>query len=203
MSMTEIHEIHYFDLDDVIVFHDNSKIKIHVRDENNEIISTFSPGDWLKGKYFAGHGQHYDFSEFKSADIFKESASPIHDIISLMNGLHNTGHIVEILTARSDFDNQADFAQHMLDFGIDINKIHVRRSGNLNMNSPPLAKKMVIEDYIKTNSGVLGVHLYDDSEANLDAMMTLADEYPNVKFYAHHVTYNRYFKKTNITTKTS
>ena len=191
-------EIHYSDLDGVLVHHDNSKLRIHILDEKGNKVRTLSHGEYNTYKLPKGHS--YDYSEFRSSDKFGESAKPITQVIKKMQNLHGKGHKVEILTARSDMDDQKKFAHHMKKFGIDIDKIHVRRSGNEGPKNPAENKKKIIADAIEKKR-LKSVHLYDDQKENLDAMISLKKKYPDVTFHAHHIKHDPETGKTEILTR--
>jgi hypothetical protein len=190
-------EIHYSDLDGVLVHHDDSKLRVHVNNHNGERVHSLTNQEFNTHALPKDH--NYDFSEFKSSDVFGQSAKPIKQVISKMKTLQKNGHKVEILTARADMDDQKKFAHHMKKFGIDIDKMHVRRSGNLS-SKPAEGKKQIMTDAI-TKHGYKKVHLYDDSKENLDAMISLKKKFPEVEFHAHHVKHDPKTGKTEIKTR--
>lgn len=175
-------EIHYFDVDKTLMHTDSTKV--HVKDENGNHVESLDPQQFNHHKLKAGH--KYDFSEFKSADTFKK-AKPIRPMMRKMRKLHSSGKQVNILTARADFDNQKKFAAKWKKHGVDISrgKIHVRRAGNIDLPTPQ-AKAKVISDAIK-KEGHKVVHLYDDHKPNIDAMLALKKDHPDVEFHGHHV----------------
>ena len=174
--------IHYFDVDDTLSH--TKGVNVHVNDENGKRVQSLSTSEYNTHKL--PHGHSYDYSEFKSADKFH--VHPIRKMLKKMKAIHKNGGNAEILTARSDFDDKHKFAQKWKHVGVDINKIHVRRSGNLGMK-PAEAKAKVISDAIKRN-GHKEVHLYDDSKENIDHMLALKKEHPDVAFHGHHVEHN-------------
>lgn len=176
-------EIHYFDVDKTLMHTDATKV--HVKDSEGKHVESLDPQEFNHHKLKAGHS--YDFSEFKSADKFKK-AKPIRSMMKKMRTLHKSGKNVEILTARSDFDDQKKFAQKWQKHGVDISKgkVHVRRAGNLPDMPTHEAKAKIISDAIKKH-GHKVVHLYDDHKANIDAMLDLKKDHPDVEFHGHHV----------------
>ena len=187
-----------FDLDGVLGHTDDSKLRIHVMDANNKKVKTLTNTEFNTHSLPEGH--KYDFSEFKSSDTFAQHTKPIKAMINKLNDLHNQKHRVEIITARSDLDDQKKFAHHMQKMGIDINQIHVRRTGNLNRSNPAKAKKDTIKELL-TNTQHKKAHLYDDSHDNLDAFLSLHKHFPETEFHAHHVKYDPKKDKVTITTK--
>lgn len=196
------HEIHYYDLDDTLVHHDNSKLRVHVNDSTGKRVRTLTSSEY--NTHDLPKSYSYDFGEFKSSDTFGKSAKPIKKVINKLKTLDNSGRKVEILTARSDLDDQPKFAHHMKKFGIDIGKVHVRRAGN-----PPNekkkaseAKKDIISDAIMKH-GYKRVHLYDDSAENLEAMISLKKKHKDVEFHAHHVKHDLKTGQVTVTSTSS
>lgn len=192
-------EIHYSDLDGVLVHHDDSKLRVHVVNAAGERTHTLSSLEYNTHRLPKDH--KYDYSEFRSSDVFGKSASPITKVIKKMQNLHDKGHKVEILTARADMDDKYKFAHHMAKFGIDIDKIHVRRSGNdQTSKNPAERKKKVIADAIQKRN-LNKIHLYDDSKENLNAIASLNKKFKDVEFNLHHIKYDPKTGKTEIKTQ--
>jgi hypothetical protein len=190
-------KIKWYDMDETLLHHDNSKVRVHVHDNSGNRIRSLTNQEFNTHKLPKDH--KYDFSEFESSEIFGKSANPIHKMIRNLKGAQEQGHKVEILTARSDLDDQKAFAHHMSKFGIDIDKVHVRRAGNTKKD-PAEAKKQIAHELIKKhNYGE--AHLYDDSKSNLDAFLSLKKKHPEVDFYAHHVNHNHKTGETKVTTR--
>jgi hypothetical protein len=64
--------------------------------------------------------------------------------------------------------------------------MHVERSGNLGINSPAEAKKVVFRRYLNTKN-YIKTRLYDDAMSNIKAFLELQSEYPDIKFEAWFV----------------
>ena len=186
--LNESNSIHYFDVDDTLMKTSNANTKVHVKDENGKRVASLNSGEYNSHKLQPGHS--YDYSEFKSSDNFAKNAKPIRKVLAKMKAIHKNGGKTEILTARSDFDDKDKFAKKGKSYGVDISpgQTHVRRAGNIAMPTPE-AKAKVISDAIKKN-GHKEVHLYDDHKPNIDAMMALKKEHPDVTFHGHHVIHN-------------
>lgn len=181
---------HYFDIDETLFAHDHSKLRVHVKDQAGRRVRTLSNQEFNTHQLPAGHS--YDFSEFRSSDLFGKSAHPIRKMIAKMKAIKNNGADVEMLTARSDLDNKDKFAAHMRKYGIDITPgsgIHVRRAGNMLGKKPAEAKAAHIAAAIQ-NEGLSEVHLYDDSIDNIHGMMKLKKMFPNVAFHGYHVQHD-------------
>jgi len=191
-------ELHAFDLDDTLIKHDDSKLRVHVLDRNGNRVQSLTNKEFNKHQLPAGHS--YDFHEFKSADVFGKSAHPIHKMIDKLKAIHKKNKNVEILTARSDMDDKDKFGHVLKKYGIDIHKIHVRRAGNIKASSAAEAKKKVMHDLI-SKEGYKHVHLYDDSTDNLDSFLSLKKKHPDVEFHAHHVQHYPETNQTIVTTR--
>jgi hypothetical protein len=177
--------IHYFDVDKTLMHTDATKV--HVNDPTGKRVASLDPQQYNSHKLPANHS--YDYSEFRSAKNF-ETAKPIRSVLAKMKAIHKNGGKTEILTARADFDDKDKFAKTWKKYGVDISpgKVHVRRAGNIPLPTPE-AKAKVISDAIKKD-GHKEVHLYDDHKPNIDTMMALKKEHPNVTFHGHHVIHN-------------
>jgi Mg2+/Co2+ transporter CorB len=102
-----------------------------------------------------------------------------------------------IITARSDFDDRDTFLDTFRQQGIDIDDVHVHRSGNLDAPNSAAGKKIVIKQYLETGK-YARVRLFDDAISNLDMLLGLKTEYPDIDFEAylahHDGTMTRYRK---------
>jgi hypothetical protein len=179
---------HAFDMDDTLFTHNSRHLKIHVKDASGNKIKSLTTKQFNNHKLEKGHS--YDFSQFKSTKVFEKSAKPIGYMLRKLKQIHRRNKNVEILTAREDMDDKEHFRSVLNKHGIDINKIHVRRAGNISSEPPHENKKRAISALIKKH-GYTKVHLYDDSEANLSHFLSLKKHFPNVKFKAHHVTHDK------------
>lgn len=182
-SFISENSIHYFDIDDTLTH--TSSTKIHVRDGAGKRVNSLSPSEFNNHKL--SHNQSYDFSDFKSSAKFK--VKPIHPMMNKMKAIHKNGGKVEMLTARSDMDDKNKFKKKWSKAGVNINKIHVRRSGNLN-GTTQQNKAAVISAGIHQH-GHKEVHLYDDSLPNIQSMLALKKHHPGVSFHGHHVEHNK------------
>jgi len=189
--------LHAFDMDETLMAHDHNKLRVHVLDPNGNRVRTLSNQEFNTHQLPPGHS--YDFSEFRSSDVFGQSASPIRKMIAKLKAIHKNNKNVEILTARGDMDDKDKFAHHMKKYGIDINQVHVRRAGNL-PGKPADTKAAVMSDLIAKN-GYRKVHLYDDSADNLNAFLKLKRQHPDVEFHAHHVQHNPETGEVTVTSR--
>jgi hypothetical protein len=188
--------LHAFDMDETLFTHDPGSLFIHVKDENGNRIQSLSNQQFNTHKLEPGHS--YDFSDFRSSSKLHQTGKPIRQMLAKMKAIHNNGGKVEILTARSDFDDQPKFAEFMKKYGIDINKVHVRRAGN-KPGDPAVRKRDIVHNLINQN-GYKNVHLYDDSKDNLAQFLSLKQQHPGVNFNAHHVSHNDDTGETTVRT---
>jgi hypothetical protein len=175
--------LHVVDIDDTL-FHTTARVR--VRNSKGKIIRYLSNSEF--NNYKLKPGQKFDFKEFKSAKKFRDESKPITPMINKMKKMHkNPRSKVIINTARADFDNKNEFLNKFRDHGVDIDKIHVHRTGNDPSDALPADKKVkVIKQYIDKHDHKKVV-MYDDSKTNLKALLNMKREYPNVKFIAFHV----------------
>ena len=190
--------LHAFDMDDTL-FHykKKSEAKVHVLDKTGKRVQSLTNREYNNHKLEPGH--KYDFSDFRSTHVFRKSAQPIHKMIRKLKAIHHNNKNVEIVTARSNMDKKNEFKKAMRGHGIDIDKVHFRRAGETGEESPAKAKHKVIDDLIRKH-GYTKVHLYDDSEKNLEHFKKLKEKHPNVEFHAHHVHHDPKTGKVTITT---
>jgi len=173
-----------FDIDETL-FHTKAMIKVVkggkvVRQLDNQQFNTYK----LKS------GEQFDFGQFRSAKIFRETSTPIVKMIAkakaIVKAKSDPDSRAIIVTARADFDDKQIFLQTFRDHGLPIDQMHVERSGNLGISSPAEAKKVVFRKYLNTKN-FIKTRLYDDAMSNLKAFLELQSEYPNVKFEAWFV----------------
>jgi hypothetical protein len=188
--------LHAFDMDETLFAHDHHKLRVHVLDPSGKRVRTLSNQEFNTHQLPKDH--KYDFGEFRSSDVFTQSAKPIRRMIAKLKAIHKNGGKTAILTARSDLDDQKKFAHHLMKYGIDIDKTHVYRAGNLE-GKPADTKAMVMTD-ILNKAGHKKVHLYDDSIDNLDKFLKLKKQFPETEFHAHHVAHDADTGEVKITT---
>lgn len=192
--------LHAFDLDETLFHHDHSQVKVHVNDKHGNRVQSLTNQEFNSHKLKPGHS--YDFSDFRSSKIFKKSANPIHKMIRKLKAIHKNNKNVEILTARSDMDDKEGFMSSLKNHGIDPKEVHVRRSGNLKTGSSTGEKKSIVVSNLIKKHGYKKVHLYDDSEENLNHFLSLKQHHPDVSFHAHLVRHDPDTGEVKIKTRT-
>ena len=188
--------LHAFDMDETLFAHDNNKLRVHVLDQNGRRAQSLTNQEFNTHKL--APGQKYDFSEFRSSDVFTKSAHPIRKMIAKLKAIQKNGGKTAIVTARSDLDDQPKFARHMGKYGIDIDKTHVHRAGN--MEGKPADTKAALISGLIDQHGHKKVHLYDDSVDNLKGFLKLSKQHPDVELHAHHVQHDPETGNVNIST---
>jgi hypothetical protein len=174
-----------FDIDETL-FHTKAKVAV-VKD--GKVVRMLDNQEF--NTYKRKEGETYDFGEFASAEVFRKTSTPIARMVAkakaiFANSRKNPHSRVIICTARSDFDNKDLFLQTFRDHGLPIDQIHVERAGNLKIDSSAEAKKIIFRKYINTKN-YTKLRLFDDAPSNLHAFLSLAKEYPNIKFEAYFV----------------
>lgn len=181
-----------FDIDETL-FYTKAKIKVLkngkiVRELDNQEFNTYTLKD----------GESFDFGQFRSAKIFKETSTPIVKMIekakAIVKAKKNPHSRAIIVTARADFDNKQMFLQTFRDHGIPIDQMHVERAGNFGLSSSAENKKVVFRKYLNTQN-YIKIRLYDDAMSNLKALLELQSEYPNITFEAWFVNHDGSVKR--------
>lgn len=181
-----------FDIDETL-FHTKAKVAV-VKD--GKVVRMLDNQEF--NTYKRQPGEEYDFREFKSAEVFRKTSTPIVRMVekakAIVKAKSNAHSRAIIVTARADFDDKEMFLQTFRDHGIPIDQMHVERSGNLGIESPAEAKKVVFRKYLNTKN-YIKTRLYDDAMSNLKAFLELQAEYPNVEFEAWFVSPNGSVKR--------
>jgi len=176
----------YFDLDDTLVDHGN-RTGIRIKYPNGS-IKRLSSTEY--SNYVPKNNEKFDWSELRSAKHFHQSARPNRHMIKRLHHASKK-HKVEILTGRGDLDDKDLFRRTMGRHGIDINKVHVRRVGNMRDSKTTAQRKAHFVSQAINKDNHREVHLYDDSIENIRAFLALKTEHPKIRFHAFHVSKNR------------
>lgn len=165
-----------FDIDDTL-FRTTAKVKVM---KNETLIKKLNSVEFIT--YNLGPDEHFNLDEFIDSSKFNQESIPINRmIVKLKQYLTLKDTVVILLTARSDLDNRDIFLNTFQRYGIDTNKLHIHRAGNISGVSIPEKKAYYIKSYLDT--GMFDtVVMYDDSKHNLNSMMDLENEYRLVTF---------------------
>lgn len=180
----EERNIYFFDIDETL-FHTYAKILIK-NTETNEIIKSLTNSEF--NGYKLKENEAFDFQEFKSASIFKDS-SPIKSTIERLKKIQSDiNNEVYLLTARANFDNPKElldfFKSHGINVGHKNNKgeIHILRSGEMsNKEKIPTeeAKFRYVKNIILEKKDIKKQNLYffDDYFKNVSNMIKIANDF--------------------------
>ena len=181
-----------FDIDETMFI---TKAKVHVV-KNGKVIKKLDNQEF--NTYKKKPGEDYDFGEFKNAEIFNRTSTPIARMINkvkaILKNASKSGSKVIIVTARPDFDNKKIFLDTFKKQGIDIDKIYVERAGNLGSGPAADNKKVIFKKYLDQKI-YKRIRLFDDAMSNLKMFISLQKEYPNVSFEAFLAKHDGSVKK--------
>lgn len=176
-----------FDIDETL-FHTNAKIKV-IKDK--KLVKVLDNQEY--NKYKLKPGETFDYGQFKSAKVFKETSTPIARLINRAKRIiyyaTKKGSKVIIVTARTDMDDKKLFKEAFREQGIDIGRVYVERAGNLGNRSASENKSIIFKKYLDTNK-YARIRLFDDSLDNLRAFLSLKEQYPDTEFTAYKVYKN-------------
>lgn len=182
--------LHVFDIDDTL-FHTHALI--HVKDKSGRTVAKLSNSEF--NDHRLEPGQHYDFHEFRDADKFSKTSTPIPRMLNRLKAIHS--HVLKVPhsrvimnTARADFDNKDRFLDTFRRHGVAVDHqtkpVHVHRAGNEPGNEQPAVKKNAVLRRYLDRHPYGSVHMYDDSRTNLHHFLKLKNEYPGTNFHAWH-----------------
>ena len=170
-----------FDIDETM-FKTKAKVKVV---KNGETIKSLTNLEF--NKYKLKSGEKFDFGEFRSAEVFYKTSTPIGKMIgkvkAILRNATKRGSRVIIVTARPNFDNRDLFLKTFREQGIDIDKIYIERAGNLGSGPAADNKKVIFKKYLDQNI-YARMRLFDDDMKNLKMFLGLKKEYPDVNFEA-------------------
>ena len=186
--------LYIFDIDDTLF---KTHARVNVIDADGKVVHSLKSKDF--GDYKLLPGQHYEYSEFKDSDKFDRTSRPIKKMLNkvkdLQKEIEGTKSRIIFVTARSDFDDKDKFLKVFRKRKIDIDKIHIYRSGNDPADISNADKKAkVIRKQLK--SGIYTkADMYDDKMDNLEAFKGLHKEFPDISFGAYQVFHNGTYKQ--------
>ena len=171
-----------FDVDETMF---KTKAKVKVVNKNGKVVKKLDNQQFNLYKKKAG--EEYDFGEFKNAEVFNRTSTPIARMINkvkvILRNAVRKGSKVIIVTARPNFDDKELFLDTFRNQGIDIDKIYVERAGNLGGGPAADNKKVIFRKYLDQKI-YKRIRLFDDAKSNLKAFLSLQKDYPDVSFEA-------------------
>jgi hypothetical protein len=171
-----------FDIDDTLV-HTQTKVNV-VKD--GQVTKELNSHDFTH--YKLQPGEQFDFENFRNAHDFFHNSKPIIPMMDQLKSDIATGNKVVMVTARADFDDKELFLDTFRKYGVDIDRVHVYRAGNMTGKMQTEEKKKIIIRKLLDQGQYTKAIMYDDAVPNLDSFVELKDEYPRTKFYAWHVS---------------
>ena len=171
-----------FDVDETMF---KTKAKVKVINKNGKVIKKLDNQQFNLYKKKAG--EEFDFGEFKNAEVFNRTSTPIARMINkvkvILKNATKKGSKVIIVTARPNFDDKELFLDTFRNQGIDIDKIYVERAGNLGSGPAAENKKVIFRKYLDQKI-YKRIRLFDDAMSNLKMFLSLQKDYPDVSFEA-------------------
>ena len=161
-----------FDIDDTLV---NTTTKVGVR-RDGRLVKQLNSHDFTH--YELQPGEEFDFGGFRDAREFFTQARPIPGMMKQLKRDIESGNKVIMLTARSDFNDRDVFLDTFRQYGIDMDRIHVYRAGNLVTKAATEEKKKIILKHLLGKHAYEKVIMYDDSVPNLNAFLSLKQDFP-------------------------
>ena len=179
-----------FDIDETL-FHTKAKVQVF---KEGKIVKVLDNQQY--NTYRLKKGESFNYGQFKSAKIFKETSAPIAKVIKrakrIINFATRKGSKVIIVTARQDMDDKKIFKEAFKAQGVDIGKVYVERAGNIGKETASENKVVIFKKYLDTER-YARIRLFDDDKNNLKAFLSLQEEYPKLDFTGYQV-----FKSGNI-----
>lgn len=180
----EIRTLNVWDIDDTL---GTTDARVSVL-KDGKVIKILDPGEF--NHYKLNSGESFDFSQFRSGKIFRNTFKPINNVLdrakSIVMAQSENSHSI-ILTARADFDDHKEFIQTFRDHGFPIDHVYVERAGNISNSDPaPINKGIILKKYLKTGKWDR-VRMWDDHPANLDMLFKVANEYSNIEAIGYFV----------------
>ena len=171
-----------FDIDDTLV---HTQTKVHVV-RDGQVVKSLNSHDFTH--YKLGPGEEFDFGDFKDAREFFHNSKPIIPMMDQLKRDISIGNKVAMVTARADFDDKELFLDTFRKYGVNMNKVHVYRAGNMSNKIQTEEKKKIIIRNLLSQHRYSKAIMYDDALPNLQTFVELKKEYPATKFYAWHVS---------------
>lgn len=176
-----------FDIDDTM-FKTDAKVLVK---KGDKVVHELTPAEY--NVYKLGSGEEFDYSQFRSAEIFNRTAKPIENVFKIAKKMLSkfssyTQKKITVITARTDFDDKDLFLKTFKKYGFNTDRVYVHRAGNLKM-AGPAAKAKIVSDELKKGKYKIA-RMFDDHEGNLDAFLGLAKDFPDIKFEAFFVQGN-------------
>ena len=183
MTKCSIKSLYVFDIDDTL-FRTSARARI----VNTKGQVKYLSSEELKDYEFSAD-EKICFAEFRDAKKFAEESQPIESMIKIAQDcIKKTaeGSKTILLTARADLDCKTKFLEYLNSSGLDINHIYVERAGNFSNLKTPEAKKLIIKQYLESQS-YQKAYLFDDSLDNILSFIELKKLFPYMEIIPRYV----------------
>ena len=183
MTNHPIKSLYVFDIDDTL-FRTSARARI----VNTKGQVKYLSSEELKD-YEVSSDEKICFAEFRDAKKFAEESQPIESMIKIAQDcIKKTaeGSKTILLTARADLDCKTKFLEYLNSSGLDINHIYVERAGNFSNLKTPEAKKLIIKQYLESQS-YQKAYLFDDSLDNILSFIELKKLFPYMEIIPRYV----------------
>ena len=183
MTKCSIKSLYVFDIDDTL-FRTSARARI----VNTKGQVKYLSSEELKDYEFSSD-EKICFAEFRDAKKFAEESQPIESMIKIAQDcIKKTaeGSKTILLTARADLDCKTKFLEYLNSSGLDINHIYVERAGNFSNLKTPEAKKLIIKQYLESQS-YQKAYLFDDSLDNILSFIELKKLFPYMEIIPRYV----------------
>ena len=183
----EIRTLNVWDIDDTLGKTDARVALI----KDGKTVKILDPGEF--NSYNLKAGESFDFSQFRSGKIFRDTFKPINNILDrakeiVWNQSENSHSI--ILTARADFEDHKEFLQTWRDHGFPIDHVYVERAGNLAKlktdSKAHINKGVILKKYMKSGQWDR-VRMWDDHEDNIKMLYKLGRQFPKIEVIGYLV----------------
>ena len=179
MTKHPIKSLYVFDIDDTL-FRTSARARI----VNTKGQVKYLSSEELKDYEFSAD-EIICFAEFRDAKKFAEESQPIESMIKIAQDcIKKTaeGSKTILLTARADLDCKTRFLEYLDSSGLDTNNIYIERAGNLPNLKTSEAKKLIINNYLKSYQ-YKKAYLFDDSLENILSFAELKSRFTDIKFH--------------------
>lgn len=177
--------VHAFDVDETLFSHGvkgKPNVKVHINDSSGKRVKSLTNQEFNTHKLDKGHS--YDFSEFRSAGKFSQTASPNKKVISQLKRLQKRGKNVQLITARDKFDKPEEFRQHFVRHGIKLSPGNIHYAGGMK-GSDIGQKKVAVSKGLAKMGKTSSVHMYDDAAKVHKAFEAEKGKTPKLKIKTH------------------
>lgn len=171
------------DLDDTLL-KTTAKISVRYRDGREELMST---EQYAKLKNIP---HEPDFKEFSDPHKFVTESTVLPKNMEIFAALQDAvkekmeedGSRIIILTARSDFVSKEQVIYYLSNIGVDVDRVHFERAGNISKGCTGSNKRKIVESYLGNNEFSSFI-LIDDSLSNLEKVFDISEDRPDVSFH--------------------